>query len=44
MIWQNGRLLPITFGFTGRSKIDTAFAQANLVPNIVMSALDADGD
>lgn len=29
-------------GFTGRSKIDTAFAQANLVPNIVMSALDAD--
>lgn len=29
-------------GFTGRSKIDTAFAQAGLTPDIVMSALDAD--
>ena len=29
-------------GFTGRSKIDQAFDQANLTPNIVMSALDAD--
>ncbi|MDO6385188.1 MULTISPECIES: CysB family HTH-type transcriptional regulator [Uliginosibacterium] len=29
-------------GFTGRSKIDKAFAAANLTPDIVMSALDAD--
>lgn len=29
-------------GFTGRSKIDQAFENANLTPNIVMSALDAD--
>ncbi|RYZ83701.1 MAG: CysB family HTH-type transcriptional regulator [Moraxellaceae bacterium] len=29
-------------GFTGRSKIDSAFAQAGLTPDIVMSALDAD--
>ncbi|TCM67821.1 LysR family cys regulon transcriptional activator [Acinetobacter calcoaceticus] len=29
-------------GFTGRSKIDQAFEQANLNVNIVMSALDAD--
>lgn len=29
-------------GFTGRSKIDKTFADANLEPNIVMSALDAD--
>ncbi|ONG41674.1 CysB family transcriptional regulator [Alkanindiges hydrocarboniclasticus] len=29
-------------GFTGRSKIDAAFANASLTPDIVMSALDAD--
>ncbi|MBS1210382.1 MAG: transcriptional regulator [Proteobacteria bacterium] len=29
-------------GFTGRGKIDRAFADANLAPDIVMSALDAD--
>lgn len=29
-------------GFTGRGKIDQAFADANLLPDIVMSALDAD--
>ncbi len=29
-------------GFTGRSRIDRAFEQANLVPEIAMSALDAD--
>jgi len=29
-------------GFTGRTKIDAAFAQADLEPDIVMSALDAD--
>ena len=29
-------------GFTGRSKLDEAFAQAGLEPDIVMSALDAD--
>ena len=28
--------------FTGRTKIDAAFAQAGLAPDIVMSALDAD--
>lgn len=29
-------------GFTGRAKIDEAFARADLVPDISMSALDAD--
>ncbi|MDX2259654.1 MAG: CysB family HTH-type transcriptional regulator [Hyphomicrobiaceae bacterium] len=29
-------------GYTGRSRIDEAFAAAGLVPDIVMSALDAD--
>ncbi|WP_018609899.1 CysB family HTH-type transcriptional regulator [Uliginosibacterium gangwonense] len=29
-------------GFTGRSKIDRAFTDANLAPDIVLSALDAD--
>jgi len=29
-------------GFTGRSKIDAAFKQAGLTPDIVLSALDAD--
>ncbi len=29
-------------GFTGRSRIDQSFAKAGLVPDIVMSALDAD--
>ena len=29
-------------GFTGRSKIDDTFKEANLSPDIVMSALDAD--
>ena len=29
-------------GFTGRSRIDQAFAKAGLVPDIAMSALDAD--
>jgi len=29
-------------GFTGRSKIDRAFTEANLSPDIVLSALDAD--
>ena len=29
-------------GYTGRSQIDAAFAAAGLVPDIVMSALDAD--
>lgn len=29
-------------GFTGRSKIDEAFAKAGLAPDIVMAALDAD--
>jgi len=29
-------------GFTGRSRIDQAFSRAGLIPNIAMSALDAD--
>jgi len=29
-------------GFTGRSKLDAAFTRAGLVPDIVLSALDAD--
>lgn len=29
-------------GYTGRGKIDRAFAEANVTPDIVMSALDAD--
>ncbi|MBN8440645.1 MAG: CysB family HTH-type transcriptional regulator [Thauera sp.] len=29
-------------GFTGRARIDQAFTQAGLVPDVVMSALDAD--
>ena len=29
-------------GFTGRTKIDSTFAEAGLAPDIVMSALDAD--
>jgi LysR family cys regulon transcriptional activator len=29
-------------GFTGRARIDRAFAEAGLVPDIVMAALDAD--
>lgn len=29
-------------GFTGRSRIDRAFAEANLSPDVVMTALDAD--
>ncbi|MEJ6005553.1 CysB family HTH-type transcriptional regulator [Paucibacter sp. AS339] len=29
-------------GYTGRARIDAGFAQAGLVPDIVMSALDAD--
>jgi len=29
-------------GFTGRSRIDQAFAKASIVPDIIMTALDAD--
>jgi len=29
-------------GFTGRTRIDRAFAEAGVTPNVVMSALDAD--
>ena len=29
-------------GFTGRTRIDQAFAKAQLVPDIIMTALDAD--
>ncbi len=36
-------LITYNEGFTGRGKIDQAFASAGLAPDIVMSALDADG-
>ena len=29
-------------GFTGRSRIDQAFAKASIVPDVIMTALDAD--
>jgi LysR family cys regulon transcriptional activator len=35
-------IITYTEGFTGRAKIDEAFARAGLAPKIVMSALDAD--
>jgi LysR family cys regulon transcriptional activator len=35
-------LITYNQGFTGRGKVDLAFSKAGLVPNIVMSALDAD--
>jgi LysR family cys regulon transcriptional activator len=35
-------LITYNEGFTGRGKIDAAFAAAGLAPDIVMSALDAD--
>lgn len=35
-------LITYSEGFTGRPKIDKAFADAGLVPDIVLSALDAD--
>jgi LysR family cys regulon transcriptional activator len=39
-----GRIPIVTYhqGFTGQAQIDRAFARAGLVPDIVMSALDAD--
>lgn len=35
-------LITYSEGFTGRPKIDKAFAEAGIVPDIVLSALDAD--
>ena len=35
-------IITYTEGFTGRARIDRAFAQAGLAPRVVMSALDAD--
>ncbi|MFZ5722995.1 MAG: HTH-type transcriptional regulator CysB [Pseudomonadota bacterium] len=35
-------LVTYVFGFTGRSKLDEAFAQAGLVPRVVFTAVDAD--
>lgn len=35
-------LVTYTFGFTGRSELDTAFSRAGLVPKIVFTATDAD--
>jgi len=35
-------LVTYTFGFTGRSELDTAFNRAGLVPRIVFTATDAD--
>lgn len=35
-------IVTYVFGFTGRSKLDDAFAQAGLEPNVVCTAADAD--
>jgi LysR family cys regulon transcriptional activator len=35
-------LITYNFGFTGRSKLDEAFRQAGLSPNVVVTAADAD--
>ena len=35
-------LITYVFGFTGRSKLDAAFQQAKLTPNVVVTAADAD--
>ncbi len=35
-------LVTYTFGFTGRSELDTAFMRAGLTPRIVFTATDAD--
>lgn len=35
-------LVTYTFGFTGRSELDTAFNRAGLEPRIVFTATDAD--
>jgi len=35
-------LITYTFGFTGRSKLDQAFAGAGLKPSVVLTAVDAD--
>lgn len=35
-------LVTYTFGFTGRSHLDEAFAAHNLTPNVVLTAVDAD--
>ncbi len=35
-------LVTYTFGFTGRSELDTAFNRAGLTPRIVFTATDAD--
>jgi LysR family cys regulon transcriptional activator len=38
----NYPLITYTFGFTGRSKLDQAFAAHGLKPNVVLTAVDAD--
>lgn len=35
-------IITYTFGFTGRSKLDQAFAAHGLKPNVVLTAVDAD--
>ena len=35
-------LITYVFGFTGRSKLDDAFASANLSPDVALTAVDAD--
>ena len=35
-------MVTYTFGFTGRSELDTAFNRAGLTPRIVFTATDAD--
>ncbi|MES1956068.1 HTH-type transcriptional regulator CysB [Salinisphaera hydrothermalis] len=35
-------LVTYTFGFTGRSQLDTAFTERGLTPDVVLTAVDAD--
>jgi len=35
-------LITYLFGFTGRSKLDAAFSKQGLIPNVVVTAADAD--
>jgi LysR family cys regulon transcriptional activator len=35
-------IITYDFAFSGRSKIDIAFAEANISPNIALTAIDAD--
>ena len=40
--WQHVLVVPAHPPFTGRSRIDTAFAKARIKPNVTLEAIDAD--